>query len=122
MKAPKATTPKAKATPKPKATPTPKPEPKPEPVPVPEPKPEPKPAPTPWTLDDYRAAYPKRTHVSRLVEFSPDARTKGRPVRVEITCQTCGKPREIAAQDAFQVRFCGPECKRAAKKAARKEA
>lgn len=33
-------------------------------------------------------------------------------------CQICKKPREIATQDAFQVRTCGePECKKAHKKA-----
>lgn len=38
---------------------------------------------------------------------------------VEIACRLCGKHRRIATQDAFQVKFCGPVCKREAKKAAK---
>jgi hypothetical protein len=41
---------------------------------------------------------------------------------VEIRCERCDKPRRIGTSDLFQVRFCGPECKKAAKKEIGEEA
>jgi hypothetical protein len=38
---------------------------------------------------------------------------KGQPKRVDIECVVCGKRRNIATQDLFQVRTCGDTtCKR----------
>jgi len=78
-------------------------------------------APEAWTLERYLQEFPERAHVVAIVETSE--RT-GRPTRVRIRCQAegCGEEREIAAQDAFQVRYCSAAHRRIAARARQKEA
>jgi len=68
------------------------------------------------TIRQYRADHPDRKWVSKIVEHSE--RT-GRATRLEICCQLpgCDERREIAVQDAFQVKYCCAEHRREARKA-----